>query len=457
MQKTLWGHLVRVTSDSVNRRIFRAMLTIGSLTIAVKIVAMAKESFVAAYYGTGTEYDAFIIALLIPLTLVGLISGSLSSAIIPTFIEVREHDGQEAAHRLYTTALLWNTLLLFCVSLGVGATAHLWLPLIASGFSSEKLALTQSLLYCSLPIVIIAGFSTAWGALLNSGERFGVVAFAPAMQPLAIMGTLLLINRTLGIYSLLIGTLIGAIMEAVVIGFFLALLGHPLLPKAYEITSSLRKVVRNYGTTLAGASILSAWAITDQAMAAMLGPGSNAALSYGNKIPMLLMGLGGTALGTALLPQLSQLAAKENWSGFRHTIWTYVRLTALISVGVALLFMALSHPLTELLFQRGSFTAEDTLLVSQIQVFCLLRIPLSTVGIVFLRCITALNLNYILTYIAIGQVFLNVLFNYIFMRRYGVSGIALSSVVVSAFSFCIIMCVVVKVTNKASLSHPRQT
>jgi putative peptidoglycan lipid II flippase len=425
------------------------------MTFAVKIAAMVKESFVASFYGTGTAYDAFIVALLIPLTLVGLISGSLSSALIPTYIEVRERDGQEAAHKLYSTALMWNTSLLFCVSLLVGLTAHLWLPIVASGFNSDKLALTKSLLYWSLPIVIITGFSTAWGALLNAGERFGVVAFAPAMQPISIFGALLILNRTMGIYALLVGTVIGAAMEATIIGIFLARRGHPLLPKVYEITGALRKLVKNYWATLAGASIMTAWTITDQAMAAMLGPGSNAALSYGSKVPMILMGLGGSALGTALLPQLSQFVAKKNWSEFRHTVWTYVRLTALVSISVALLFMTFSHSLVAMLFQRGSFTAEDTFLVSQIQMVSLLRLPISTVGIVFLRSITALKLNYILTYIAIGQVLLNVYFNYVFMYRYGVSGIALSSVVVSAFSFCIIMYVVVKITNKTSGSQAK--
>lgn len=423
-----WRDRLRLlTSGSVNRKIFGATLLIGALTFGIKLVSVLKESVVAASYGTTRNFDAFIVATLLPTTIISIVSGSLNAALIPTYIQVREQEGHEQAHRLYTTILMLNALVLLVLTAIMASTARLWLPIIASGFDAEKLTMARYLLYGSLPIVVITGFSTTWGALLNAGERFALVAIAPALQPLAIVLLLGTMLSTLGIYALLVGTVLGVALEAALVGGALARQGHPLLPRWHGVTPAFRKVVGQYGACVMGAFLVSGMGLVDQAMASHLGPRSNSALNYGSKLVGLMLSLGATSLGTAILPQLSKMVALENWQGIRHFLKTYSRLIFAITIPLTLVMIAISKPLVRMLYQHGSFSPADTALVAQIQIFYLLRVPISTVGVLVTRSLTALKASHILTIVSALSFVLNIVFNYIFMKRFGVAGITLST------------------------------
>jgi len=429
-----------LTTGSVNRRIFGATLVVGVLTFAIKIISLLKESFVAAAYGTGPSFDAFIIALLLPMTVISIVSGSLNGALIPTYIEIREQQDRQAAHRLYTTVLMLNTVLLLGLTLVMATTARLWLPIIASGFDAEKLALARTLLYGSLPIIVLTGFSTTWGALLNAGERFALVAIAPAFQPLAIVLVLGLFLSSMGIYALLVGTLLGVALETALIGIALSRQGHPLMPRWYGATPAFRKVCGQYGACIAGAFLVSGMSLVDQAMASQLGPRSNSALAYGSRLTMLILSLGASSLGIAILPQLSKMTAVHDWKGLQRFVKTYSMILLGISIPVTLLLLLTSRFLLRVLLQHGSFSASDVDLVNQVQVFYLLRIPISTIGVLVTRSLTALKSNYVLTLISVFSFILNIIFDIIFMKKFGIAGITLAT---SVWSLVALLCGVI--------------
>jgi len=426
-----------LTSGSVNRRVFGAAMVVGTMTLGIKFVSLLKESFVAAAFGTGSAYDAFIVALLVPTTIVSILSGSLNAALIPTYIEIREREDSAAAQRLYTTILLWNTVLLVALTLALAGTVRLWLPLIASGFDEPKLALARKLLYGSLPIVVLTGFSTTWGALLNAGEKFALVAIAPALQPLAIILALGLFCRTWGIYSLLGGTILGVLLETVLLGYALAKRGHSLMPRWHGITEAFRKVRAQYGACIAASFMVNGMGLVDQAFASTLGPRSNSSLNYGSKVVTLVLSLGATALGTAILPQLSRMVALKNWDGIRKFLRFYGGVILAVTVPATLVLILISSLLIRVMYQHGSFTAADTDLVVKIQIFYLLRIPFSTCLVLVTRTLTALRANHFLTIMSVGSFTLNALLDWLFIKRFGIGGITLST---SACSVVIVLC-----------------
>lgn len=430
--RRVWSRLPLTTA---NRGVLRAVLTVGLFTVAVKLVSVVKESAVAAAFGTSDAYDAFVIASLAPTVVVSLISNSLNAALIPTYIRVKTKEGEASAGRLYATVLSLNLALLTGLALAVAFTSPWWLPLIASGYTPAKLALAQRLVYWSMPLVVAAGLSTTWGAVLNAHEKFGIVAMAPAMQPLAILMGLLLAFRFWGIGALVAGTLLGTALEACLIGRSLLSRGHSLLPRWHGLTEDVRAVFGQYGATISGAFLITSMSLVDQGMASVLGPGSNSALSYGMKIPTAFAGLGMSALGTAVLPRFSHFASQENWPEFRRTLWKYVRIVGALSILLAILLAVGSTFITASLYQRGRFSAEDTVLVSRVQMFYLLRLPIPITATLLVRALNAMRANQVLAVIAVMQAILNAVLDWVFMRRMGAPGIAASSLGVSIAAF----------------------
>ncbi|MEG5031427.1 lipid II flippase MurJ [Microcoleus sp. AT3-D2] len=422
------------TSGSVNRQIFGAAVTVALGTIIVKAVALVKELVVAWKFGTGDTLDAFLIALLVPAFITNVVSSSFNAALIPTYIRVRDREGTNAAQRLFSGATVWIFVVLAIATILMVVTAPIYLPLIAGGFSREKLDLTFKLLCAIAPVVLLETFMTSWRATLNAGERFALVALAPIFTPIMTI-LLLLVLHSWGIFNLAAGLVFGVVLEMVAIGISLHQQGISLMPKWYGFDPHLRQVASQYIPAVTGALLMNTAAIVDQSMAAMLSPGSVASLNYGNRVIALPITLIATALSTAVIPYFSKMVAREDWANVRHTLNRYLGLIFALTVPLTGFLILFSELIVQLLFQRGSFTANDTHLVAQIQFCFAFQIPFYIGNILLARLMISMRLNYILMRVSAFNLMLNITLNYIFMQWIGIKGIALSTSFVYLFSF----------------------
>lgn len=424
----------KLTSGSNNRKIFGAAVTVAVLMALVKVAAVIKELIIAWRFGTGDLLDAFLIALLVPSFIINVVAGSFNAALIPIYIQVREQEGTKAAQKLLSGNAVWGLGLLGITTIVMVVSAPLYLPLIALGFSPEKLDLTFHLLCAIAPVVLLSGIIAIWGAVLNAGERFALTALSPIITP-AISVVFLLIFKSWGIFALAAGLICGAVLEIVLLGAALYQQGISLRPKWYGFDAHLRQVASQYAPTIAGAFLMCSAGLVDQSMAAMLLPGSVAALNYGNRIIALPISLSTTALSTAVIPYFSKMIACGDWTGVRSTLKHYMQIIFATTVPLTGLLIIFSEFIVQILFQRGSFTANDTHLVAQIQVFYALQIPFYVASILLVRLISAMQSNHILMWGSGCNLVINVISNYLFMQWFGVSGIALSTSCVYVFSF----------------------
>ena len=433
-----WSDWKRV---STGRKIFDATLTVGVLNFCSSVLYMFKSMVVASFFGMGDTLEAFIIAFLPLLFVINVVIGAFTSSLIPTYIQVREQQGMNAARDLFAQSMIVAVVFLCIVTAVFALSSPYFLPLLGLGFGAEKLALTQRLFYFLLPILVIRGITTLWSAILNAGERFALGASYHMMVPLLSIIFLLVWGSDYGIYALVVGTIIGFLLELPLLAWGLKQYGIALLPRWYGISPALRRVIAQYLPLVAAAALMGGTTFVDTSMAASLGQGSVAALNYGNKVVAAIVGIGSLALGTAVLPFFSQLTGVDDWTTIRRLLKKYSLLVLLATVPITLLLVVISEPLVSLVFQRGEFNETNTRLVGQIQVVYGLHIPFYVVGILFVRLISASKANGILMVGSLMNLLLNVALNYIFMQYWGVVGIALSTVCVYIFSctFLLIM------------------
>jgi putative peptidoglycan lipid II flippase len=168
---------------SVNTSIFGAMVTVGGITMCVKLAAVAKDVVIAMQFGTSDALDAFLIAFVLPAFAINLIGGSLNAALIPTYIQVQAQEGTQAAQHLLSSVMVWTIGVLVALSVLLALASPYLLPLMGSGFTADKLELVQSLYYLMLPTLVLSGIATIWRALLNACDRFALAAIVPVVWP----------------------------------------------------------------------------------------------------------------------------------------------------------------------------------------------------------------------------------------------------------------------------------
>ena len=422
---------------SVNRRIFRAAAAVTAAGIVVKLVATLKEAVLAGVYGRSDAMEAFLAAALIPSLLVSLVSDSMNQSLVPTLVRVRAQQGHERAQQLLSNSMLWMCVLLGAVSVLAGLGAKGMFPLIASHFSPEKLALSIRLFYAMLPVVLITGVASNCTAVLNTFDRFALPALAPMAISLAIIVGTLALGGRLGIWALVYSTLGGSLAHAGVVAWMMNTHGYKLELRWHGMTEGTREVAGQYGPVLLGGILASGGLLVDQSMAASLAPGSVAALVYANRFVSVVLTLLAGAVGTAVAPYFSHMVAECDWQGCRHTLKTWVGLTAAVSVPIAVGLMVGAHLLIRVAFERGAFGKQDTAVVAPVLAMYAIQIPFFVCSRVFYRFLVAMRRTDLILYCGMLNLGLDVVLNLVLMRSLGVAGIALATSLwtVSTFFF----------------------
>jgi putative peptidoglycan lipid II flippase len=436
------------------------MLMVGSITGFVKLAAVFKDLFIAYSFGTSDALDAFLVALILPSFGVTLVAGSLNAALIPTYIHVWEHQGREAAQYLFSSVAALSTALLIALCVGLALLAPYIFNLLASGFTPGKLRLTSLLYYSLLPTLIFSGLSTTWGAILNARNRFALSAIAPITTSFATVVSLIFLNEAWGIYALSMGLVTGMLLEAGFLAWGLRREGLSPLPSWHGLTAEVRQVLDQLSPVVAGAFLTCSAVVISQSMAAMLGPGSVSAFSYGTKITIVVLSVSSLAVSTTVLPHFSRMAAAKNWHGVYGALVTYCRMIFIVTLPVTVALIYLSEPLVRLCFQRGAFTEADSHIVAQVQAMYLLHLPFYIAGMVVVRVISSLRINHLLMWGAVLSLTLSVLLNYVLMKWFAVPGLALATSLMYVASFCFLFLMTVKALKarrfkELSLAEPQ--
>jgi putative peptidoglycan lipid II flippase len=144
------------------------------------------------------------------------------------------------------------------------------------------------------------------------------------------------------------------------------------------------------------------------------------------------------AISTAIVPYLSRMIAHRDWSACRHTLRTWVRLTALISVPIAALLFAGARPLVRVALEHGHFGPRDTAVVASVLAMYAIQIPFFVASRVYYRFLVAMCRTDLILYCGVLNLALDVVLNLVLMRWLGVAGIALATSLwtVSTLFYC---------------------
>ena len=361
---------------------------IALLTMCVKVAALGKDVFLAravrrrcpARLLSGRLCDSDVrLERRIAIVLAGIHTDTGPSA---------QHAGLAEATALIrsTLARVASGLLLLAVVL---SCLPRWImPLVASGFDAEELDLATRLCGILVWIVPLSGMSSLLGGILNCFDCYVLVALVPIVMPLTMLAAILAFVPQYGVEALAWGAVIAFGLELMLLVLGTWRWKLPLLP-AWRRHADERRVMGEYGHLFVGAILMSSSSLVDQSMATWLGAGSVSILSYGNKLTALLLGTISLALGAAVFPHFSRLAASADARTITGTIHSLGKVVALAAIAGTVVLMILSRPLVELFFQRGAMTPEMIAAIASVQRCYLLQVPPYIVNTMNVRMLIA--------------------------------------------------------------------
>lgn len=381
----------------------------------------------AAFFGVGNELDSFNAAFTLASFVVSITAGALQITQVPIYLLTKQQEGKEAAQQLIST--VFTCFLFFLIIIGVilFLVFPYLLPYIYAGFSPSKIAVTTSLFYLFLPLIVLSGAALFVTSILNAEEEFRFTALIPGWTALSSILALIVWGRSLGVYALAIGIVIGSLIEFLFLVYLLHKFGISLRLRWQLDNAKMRQVFSSTFPIIIAFILSGAMPLIDQHFAANLQAGDVAALGFGYRIISLYLTLFAVAVGTTVLPHFSNLAAVKDWEGLQHafygSIYKFILPICVLSSAIIIFF---SESIVRTLFQRGAFTQEATKTVATIQAMYALQLPAYVVHFVSYRVLSALRANRLAVWIASVSFISCIVMDYSFARIWGVSGIALS-------------------------------
>ncbi len=418
-------------SRILNRQsVTEATLIIIVITFLSKFVGYAREVFVANYFGATAQTDAFLIAMLVPAMILGLIAGGLQVVIIPIYTERKKQDPAQA--RIFVNQVFFITVLfLSIISVIMFIFPTFFIKAVAYGFKGDRLSLA---VYFMRFLIIFGFFNVLVGfftGLYQAEKQFLYPATLGLIGNSFIPLSLFLLHSPLGINSWTVGEL--AFSSFLCFGLFLVLLLRRNFFRALQLNSIDWPAVRHFGALLlpiivtSGIGVINQ--IVDKTVASSLAAGSIAVLNFAQKVYLIPLGLFAVPLAIAVYPTFSSLATEKNYKGYAETFKQSISFMIYLMIPISVIFIALSQPIVRILFQHGAFTSADTVVTAFAVSMYSLGLFTMAANDILRRSFFSFQDTKTPLYLGIIIVAINIIGNLTLSRILGTGGIALATAI----------------------------
>ena len=370
-----------------------AVMTVG--TVLSRATGLVRVAALAYALGVQTQISAtYTTANTAPNILYELVLGGiLTSVFVPIFVQWRKDHGRDeawaVADRVFTVAAALLTALAL---LGI-----VFAPQIARFYrieDPEQVALAAFLLRWFMPQVVFYGIGAIAGGLLNAEGRFAAPMFAPILNNVVVIATVLAyawiagdaprtVDEITDAQRLLLGagTTLGVVGMTVALWPSLRAVGyrwharfdprHPAVARLLHLSAWILVYVG--ANQIAYAIIVRTTNALDDA------GGAITAYQFAFLIFSLPHAIFAVSIITALLPSMADRWAGEDRPGFVALFSRGVRDTSVVMIPAAFGFAALAVPIARLLLARGLTGDDDAALVGDVLLAFAVGLPFFSV------------------------------------------------------------------------------
>jgi putative peptidoglycan lipid II flippase len=166
--------------------------------------------------------------------------------------------------------------------------------------------------------------------------------------------------------------------------------------------------------------------------------GNVASLAYAFRIFILPFSLFAVPIYTVLFSKLSRLFHEEDWQGINAHVDSSLVLACVTLIPSTIFLCAAGDVLVRLLYQRGAFTIEGTLLTYRALSGYSLGLIFYALSISFVRIFNARHDMRTPALVGLTSIGLNAILAYLLMRPLGNLGIALATSIISFYNFSVL-------------------
>jgi putative peptidoglycan lipid II flippase len=279
--------------------------------------------------------------------------------------------------------------------------------------------------------------------VLNSLRHFAAPAAAPIFLNVGIIGAVYLIapHCPEPIVGVAVGVIIGGVIQVGLQIPWVVKEGLKLFPHWQPAHPAMKRIGLLMLPAVFGSAVYQLNSFIGTLLASFLAEGSVAWLYYADRLVQFPLGVFAIAISTAVLPSLSNHAAKKNLDEFTGTLNHALCLVFFITMPATAGLIILGRPILLVLFERGAFDAFSTIMTSQALFYYALGLWAFSGIRIIVAAFYALQDTKTPVKIAVAALFINLIAALVLMGPLNLKhgGIALALSMSSSFQFCLLI------------------
>lgn len=339
------------------KRILNSVSYVMVIMILSRLCSLLSTQIYMSFYGIDKYLNIYSYAITVPNTIFNCFGTALSTVVIPIYAghlaRNNKIKAENFANNIITIATLF-TLVLVIIGMAIS-------PLIVklTAFKApDQYDFAVKSLMIIMPVMIFYGLNYIFQGMLQSNGKYGWPAFVSVPSSIIVICYVLLWGDKFGIEGLLIATLIGLAMQALI-------LIPPLLKTGYRYKPRMQfkdeDIINSGKMTLNVLIGVSAYQINMFYNVTMISnfEGMTTLLTFVQNIVVYMVLAFVYSVTAVLYPKLTEKAALGDMAGYKETLNSVLSNVMILLIPITFGFIAVREPLMQLITNWGKITDAD--------------------------------------------------------------------------------------------------
>ncbi len=400
----------------------KAAITITLISLLSRVLGFLREILFANYYGTNKEYEIYLVASIIPLTINTISIFFYQNYFIPNYAKT-QNEYPEGKEYFVRKTFLSSIIFSFMIVLILIVFSEQILTFYAGKeILNDKIIIIFSIFSLTIIPAILSSFLSAY---LNSRNHFGSPAFSLLFINIATIISLIYFKST-DIIPIAIGYLVGSLLQL----FYL------LIKSDIKSYLKIKKSVHKYSFNVTYSSILSIllieiigqlYVVSDRYFYSSVDSGGIASLNYATNIFLLPVSIFTISLTTAIMPKISDLSAKGRLTEMSEMVNKLFSFSFLFFIPFVLIFLLQGNQIVEIFLERGSFDSVSTETTAGVLFYLSLSLIFYVVYSFLNKFLYSLQKTNFLLLLTISVLIIKFIMNYLLVDALKQNGLAIAT------------------------------
>jgi len=352
-----------------------ASLIMTSSLLLSRIIGFVRDATIASEFGSGVQTDAYFAAFQLPDFLSYLVAGgAFSLTFIPIFTAYLVKNEEDKGWKLYSIIISIMTVVLVVAIIILEIFTPQIVKSMFPGFDKETLDKTILFTRIVLPAQLFFYNGGIISAILLSKKKFLIPALAPLIYNISIILFGLMFAKY-GMIGYSIGALVGAFIGPFGLQFW-ALRKEMKFKLNFNIMDKdFINFFKKSLPIMLGLILVTLDDWLSKRYGSFLDKGTISYLNNSRRLVLVPIGLFAQANAQAILPFLSEYFAQNSFKKFSELARKSLTLVFFITAFASSWYIVFHNEIIRMVYQRGAYTVQDTILTSEVFLMFSLSIP----------------------------------------------------------------------------------